>query len=103
LCAFLDGERYLVTGPLDWNALGLGATVMFAVTLVYNSPRNGKFQLYGCCFLLRGVYFPEKATAEWFIVGLLKYQDMASVGLNVLREKLITDLTDRSLRMRAAF
>ena len=92
LRAFLGGERFLVTGPLYWNALGLGATAMFAVTLVYNLRRSGEFQLGGRRFLLRRVYFPEKPTAEWFIVDLIKHHDMAGVGLSVLREGLIATL-----------
>jgi hypothetical protein len=58
---------------------------MFAVTLVYNTRRSGEFQLGGRRFLLRRVYFPEKPTAEWFIVDLLQHHDMAGVGLSALR------------------
>jgi hypothetical protein len=92
LRAFLGGERYLVTGPPFWNALGLGSTAMFAVTLVYNTQRSGEFQLGGRRFLLRRVYFPTEPTAEWFIVDLLQHHDMAGVGLSVLRERLVATL-----------
>ena len=68
LRAFLGGEPFLVTGPPYWNALGLGSTAMFAVTLVYNTRRSGEFQLGGRRFLLRRVYFPETPTAEWFVI-----------------------------------
>lgn len=92
LRAFLGGESFLVTGPPYWNALGLGSTAMFAVTLVYNTRRSGEFQLGGRRFLLRRVYFPEKPTAEWFIVDLLQHHDMAGVGLSALREGLVATL-----------
>ena len=92
LRAFLGGERFLVTGPPYWNALGLGSTAMFAVTLVYNTRRSGEFQLGGRRFLLRRVYFPEKPTAEWFIIDLLQHHDMAGVGLSALREGLVATL-----------
>jgi hypothetical protein len=92
LSAFLGGEPFLVTGPPCWNALGLGATAMFAVTLVYNTRRSGEFLLSGRRFLLRRVYFPEKPTAEWFIVDLLQHHAMAGVGLRALREGLVATL-----------
>ncbi len=47
LRAFLGGEPFLVTGPPYWNALRLGSTAMFAVTLVYNTWDSGEFQLGG--------------------------------------------------------
>ncbi len=92
LRVFLGGDRFLVTGPPYWNALGLGSTAMFAVTLVYNTRRSGEFQLGGRRFLLRRVYFPEKPTAEWFIVDLLEHHDMVGVGRSVLREGLVATL-----------
>lgn len=92
LRAFLGGEPFLVTGPPYWNALGLGSTAMFAVTLVYNTRRSGEFQLGGRRFLLRRVYFPETPTAEWFVVDLLQHHDMAGVALSELREGLVATL-----------
>jgi hypothetical protein len=92
LRAFLGGERFLVTGPPFWNALGLGSTAMFAVTLVYNTRRSGEFQLGGRRFLLRRVYFPEKPTVEWFIVDLLQHHDMAGAGISDLRAGLVATL-----------
>ena len=92
LRVFLGGERFLVTGPPCWNALGLGATAMFAVSLVYNTRRSGAFQLGGRRFLLRRVYFPAEPTPEWFIVDLLQHHGMAGVGLSELREGLVATL-----------
>jgi hypothetical protein len=86
--AFLGGERFLVTGPPYWNALGLGSTAMFAVTLVYNTRRSGEFRLGGRRFLLRRVHFPERPSAEWFIVDLLQHHDMAGAGLSELQAGL---------------
>ena len=92
LRAFLGGERFLLTGPPYWNALGLGATAMFAVKLVYNLRRSGEFILDQRRFLLRRVYFPEKPTAEWFIVDLLQHHDMAGMGLSDLHAGLVATL-----------
>ncbi len=92
LRAFLGSERFLVTGPPYWNALGLGSTAMFAVKLVYNHQRTGEFELDGRRFLLRRVYFPERPTAEWFIVDLLEHHEMAGAALSELRSGLVAKL-----------
>jgi hypothetical protein len=92
LRAFLSGEPFLVTGPPRWNALGIGSTAMFAVTLVYNTRRTGKVVLGGRRFLLRRVYFPEAPTPEWFVIDLLQHHEMAGVALSELREGLVATL-----------
>lgn len=68
LRAFLGGELFLVTGPPYWNALSLGSTAMFAVTLVYNLRRSGEFERDRRRFLLRPVYFAETPNAERRVV-----------------------------------
>ncbi|MCB9661718.1 MAG: hypothetical protein H6726_29000 [Sandaracinaceae bacterium] len=92
LRGFLGDEPFLVTGPPRWNALGLGSTAMFAMTLVYNTRRTGEVVLGGRRFLLRRVYFPEAPTPEWFVVDLLQHHDMAGVALSELREGLVATL-----------
>lgn len=92
LRAFLDGEPFLLTGPPYWNALNLGSTSMFAVTLAYNTQRSGEFRLGGRRFLLRRVAFPENPTPEWFIIDLLQHHGMAGVALSELREGLLASL-----------
>lgn len=92
LRAFLRDEPFVVTGPPRWNALGLGSTAMFAMTLVYNTRRTGELVLGGRRFLLRRVYFPKNPTPEWFVVDLLQHHDMAGVALSELRERLVATL-----------
>lgn len=92
LRAFLGDELFLVTGPPRWNALGLGSTAMFAMTLVYNTRRTGEVVLGGRRFLLRRVYFPEDPSPEWFVIDLLQHHDMAGVALSELREGLVATL-----------
>jgi len=92
LRVFLSGEPFLVTGPPLWNALGLGSTAMFAVTLVYNTRRTGEVVLDGRRFLLRRVYFPKDPTPEWFVIDLLQHHDMAGAALSDLREGLVATL-----------
>ncbi len=84
LRAFLDGSAFLITGPPVWNALGLGATALFATTLIYNQKRTGEFVLDGRRFLLRRVAFPRHPSAEYFVVDLLMHHAMAGVDLPTL-------------------
>ncbi len=78
--AFLKGTPWLLTGPPLWNALGLGATAMFASPLVYNTKRSGRFDLGGAVVELRRTRFPRPAPAEWFVVDLL--MNANAVGLS---------------------
>ncbi|MBI5547615.1 MAG: hypothetical protein HY901_27340 [Deltaproteobacteria bacterium] len=78
--AFLDGGRFLFTGPERWNALGLGTTAVFASTLVYNTKRSGSFELGGRRFLLRRVAFPDQPTPEWYVVDLLENAERAGAS-----------------------
>ena len=94
LRAFLDGDRFVITGPPRWNALGLGSTAMFAVTLVYNTQRTGDFTFDGRRFLLRRVLFPESPPPEWFVVDLLQHHEMAGTSLADLEQRLTSTLRE---------
>lgn len=92
LRAFLGGERFVITGPPRWNALGLASTAMFAATLAYNTRRTGNFTFDGRRFMLRRVLFPEEPPAEWFVVDLLQHHDMAGTSLTDLEHSLTATL-----------
>jgi len=92
LRAFLDDEPYLISGPPRWNTLRLGATALFAATLVYNARRSGDFTIAGRPFVLRREAFPEHPTPEWFVVDLFDHHDMAGVALSELRANLVATL-----------
>lgn len=77
LDAFLDGTPYVVTGPMQWNALGLGSTALHVRPLVYNTKRTGTFDIGGRAFELRRTAFPTEPTPEWFVVDLLRNADAA--------------------------
>lgn len=94
LRAFLEDDRFVITGPPRWNALGLGSTAMFAATLVYNTRRTGEFLFDGRRFLLRRVLFPENPTPEWFVVDLLQHYDMAGASLAELEQTLTSTLRE---------
>jgi hypothetical protein len=92
LRAFLNDTPFVITGPPRWNALDLGATAMFARTLVYNTERTGEFELDGRRFLLRRVRFPSAPSPEWFVVDLFQHHAMAGVALTTLEEGLARTL-----------
>lgn len=94
LRAFLDGDRFVITGPPRWNALELGATAMFAATLVYNTRRTGDFTLDGRRFLLRRVLFPEDPPPEWFVIDLLQHHEMAGASQEALEGRLTATLRE---------
>ena len=78
--AFLDGGKFVFTGPERWNALGLGSTALFAAPLVYNTKRSGTFELGGRRFVLRRVAFPQRPNPEWFVVDLFENAEGAGVA-----------------------
>lgn len=88
LDALLDGTPYVVTGPVRWNALGLGATALHVHPLVYNTKRTGTFTLGRRRFDLRRVAFPRDPTAEWFVVDLLRNTDAAGIDRSDLAANL---------------
>lgn len=88
LRGFLGDGPFVITGPPKWNALGLGATAMFAATLAYNTKRTGEFSFDDRRFLLRRVYFPEHPSPEWYVIDLIQHHDMAGVSLAELKERL---------------
>jgi hypothetical protein len=92
LRVFLNGGRFLFTGPPQWNALGLGSTAMFAVHLVYNTQRTGTFVLDRRRFILRRVSFPDEPRPEWFVIDLLQHHEMAGAALSELRRGLVSTL-----------
>ncbi|MFC1539912.1 hypothetical protein ACFL41_00315 [Gemmatimonadota bacterium] len=104
LRAFLKNDQFLITGPVLWAELGLGATAAFAHTLVYNTRRSGYFDLGGRKYYLRRIPFPTDPTTEWFVIDLIEHHDMAGISLEEISENLIDALRnnrfDRGLLTR---
>jgi hypothetical protein len=94
LRAFLGGSPFIISGPPKWNALGLGSTAVFPVTLVYNTRRSGEFTFDGRRYLLRRVLFPENPPPEYFVVDLLEHHGMAGASLADLERGLVATLRD---------
>jgi len=92
LRAFFNDTPFVISGPRRWNALGLGATTMFAATLVYNTKRTGEFTFDGRRYILRRVLFPENPPPEYFVIDLFQQHDMAGVSLSDLERGLTATL-----------
>ena len=88
LRAFLGGSPFIISGPLKWNALGLGSKAMFPVTLVYNTKRTGEFMFDGKRYLLRRVLFPKDPPPEYFVVDLIEHHAMAGISSSDLERGL---------------
>jgi hypothetical protein len=92
LRAFLGTDDFLITGPYVWNALGLGTTQLFAVTLVYNGERTGEVELGGRRFWFRRVRFPKDPPAEWYVVDLFQNERWMPEDTSRLDEHLVSAL-----------
>lgn len=68
---FLKDDRFLLTSPNLYNALGVGTTQLYNQRTVYNHKRHGKFKLGNRTldFQMKR-HFPEKLTPEFLLVDL---------------------------------
>ncbi|MDN5287103.1 MAG: hypothetical protein JWR38_3377 [Mucilaginibacter sp.] len=69
--SFLKDDRFLLTSPNLYNALGVGTTQLYNQRTVYNHKRHGKFKLGNRTFDFQMKHhFPEKLTPEFLLVDL---------------------------------
>lgn len=74
--AFLRDERFLITSPNVYNALGIGATQLYNQTVVYNHKRHGRLVLGNRTFEFRKKpFFPLEPTQEFLLVDLVNNVD----------------------------
>ena len=103
--AFLKDDRFLLTSPNDYNALGVGVTQLYNETVVYNHKRHGRFSLGGRVFDFRmKPSFPESVSKEFLLVDLVNNVDrLAEEKDQVLKrvKKLAANL-DRNRLMEAS-
>jgi len=70
--AFLRDDRFLITSPNVYNALGIGATQLYNQTVVYNHKRHGQFALGKRTFDFRKKpFFPLEPSQEFLLVDLV--------------------------------
>lgn len=74
--SFLKNDRFLLTSPNSYNALGVGTTQLYNKTLVYNLKRHGEVVLNGKKFYFHKTpYFPKKATLEFLLIDVVNHLD----------------------------
>lgn len=92
---FLRDKNFLVFSPSSYNAIGVGTTQLYNLTLVYNHKRHGVFRLGNRQFDFRvKPRFPKKLSHEFLYVDLLnnlaELPEDRDVVLNQARNKLPT-------------
>jgi hypothetical protein len=86
---FLKDDRFLLTSPNAYNALGVGTTQLYNKKTVYNHKRHGDFTLGGMTFSFRvKPHFPRKATPEFLLVDLLNNLDQLAEDPSWVLENL---------------
>lgn len=97
--AFLNDNRFLVTSPNVYNALGIGATQLYNETVVYNHKRHGHFTFGKRTFDFRKKpFFPLALSQEFLLVDLVNnIERVAEDKATLLEEvKIKTSFLDRS-------
>ena len=70
--AFLKDNRFVITSPNDYNALGVGTTQLYNTRRVYNRKRHGEFMLGNRKFdFVLKHYVPAAMTKEFLLVDLV--------------------------------
>ena len=94
--AFLKDDRFLLTSPNAYNALGVGTTQLYNETVVYNHKRHGKFNLGGRVFDFRmKPDLPKALSSEFLLVDLVNNLD----GLPENRESVLRRVTEKARSM----
>ncbi len=84
--AFLKDNRFLLTSPNAYNALGVGTTQLYNETVVYNHKRHGRYELGGRVFDFRmKPHVPKSLSEEFLLVDLVNnLERLAENAENVL-------------------
>lgn len=87
--AFLKDDRFLLTSPNNYNALGVGTTQLYNKKTVYNHKRHGVFKLGNrkFDFQLRH-HFPTKLTSEFLVVDMMNNLDKLAEDTTAVLNKL---------------
>lgn len=100
--SFLKDNRFIITSPNDYNALGVGTTQLYNTRRVYNRKRHGEFKLGNRKFdFVMKPYVPSSLSQEFLLVDLmnnLKHlaEDQPALLENV--KKKASELDKRKLR-----
>ncbi len=87
--AFLKDDRFLITSPNLYNALGVGTTQLYNKTIVYNHKRHGTFKLGGRTFDFRQKPdLPRSLSTEFLLVDLMNNLDTLAENSSVVEERV---------------
>lgn len=88
--SFLKDDRFLLTSPNAYNALGLGMTQLYNKQWVYNHKRHGDFDLGGRAYAFRVKHhFPlGTPTPEFLLVDLVNNVDELAEDREVVLRKV---------------
>ena len=90
--SFLKDDHFVVYGPSQFNALGLGTTQLYNRMVVFNRKRVGEFTLGGRTYSFhRWREAPKQVTPEFLVVELLNRLDELAED----REQVVTRLKDK--------
>ncbi|OJW49651.1 MAG: hypothetical protein BGO67_03860 [Alphaproteobacteria bacterium 41-28] len=96
VASFLKDNRFLMTTPNAYNALGVGTTQLYNETVVYNHKRHGHFQLGGRAFDFRmKPHFPRKLSPEFLLVDLVNNIEKLAEDKN----KVLNNVKKKALSM----
>jgi hypothetical protein len=99
LKTFLKDDHFVVYGPSQFNALGLGTTQLYNRLVVFNRKRVGEFSLGGSTYLFhRWREAPKQLTPEFLVVELVNRIDELAEDRDQVLERLKAKLPDFSRR-----
>lgn len=89
--SFLKDNRFLLTSPNLYNALGVGTTQLYNQRTVYNHKRHGQFKLGNRTFDFQVKHhFPEKLTPEFLLVDLAGNLDRLAEDQQQVRNNVLS-------------
>lgn len=89
--SFLKDDRFLLTSPNLYNALGVGTTQLYNQRTVYNHKRHGHFKLGNRTFDFQVKHhFPETLTPEFLLVDLAGNLDKLAEDQQEVKNKVLS-------------
>ena len=101
---FLKGAPFLLVSPNAYNGLGVGATQLHNMTVVYNHKRHGTFALGGRSYVFRmKPVFPRTLSVEFLLVDLVNNLDQLGEDTEDMRRRVMVRLaaTDQTALRKA--
>lgn len=98
---FLKDDRFLLTSPNAYNALGLATTQLYNKRLVYNHKRHGDFELGGRIYSFRMKHHfptPTQVSQEFLLVDLMNNLEELAEDRELLRHRV----RERALEMNTS-